>query len=30
MLNESIENVFGFEINEKTMSDDIVIKVGEV
>lgn len=25
MLNDSIENAFGFEINEKTMSDDIVI-----
>lgn len=25
MLNDNIENAFGFEINEKTMSDDIIV-----
>lgn len=28
LLNESIENAFGFEINEKTMSDDVYIDNG--
>lgn len=30
MLNESIENAFGFQINENTMSDDIVVGKEEI